>query len=64
MLEMRHDHVAMLLQYGQGDEDVKVAAEIVGPETLPQSKNISPFKLALVPDKQHAEEEKEIGGVG
>lgn len=61
---MRHNDVAMFLQNRQGDEDVKVAAQVIRPETLPESKYVGPFKLPLIPDEKHAEEEKEVGGIG
>lgn len=64
MLQMRHDDVAVLLEDRKRDEDVEVGAVVVGPQRLPQTQNVSPLELALVPDKQHAEEEEEVGRVG
>lgn len=43
---------------------MELRGEIVRPQALPQTENIRPFKLTLVPDEKHAEEEKEIGRVG
>lgn len=43
---------------------MEITAEIVGPQAFPQPEHVGPFKLALVPDKKHAEEEKEVGRVG
>ena len=54
----------MLLQDRQGDKQVKLRREVVGPQQLPQPQDITPVELALVPDEQHAEEEEEVGRVG
>ena len=62
--EVRQDGVAVRLEDGAGDEQVEVAREVVGPETLPQAQHVGPGELALVPDEQHAEEEEEVGRVG
>lgn len=64
MQQVDHNDIAMLLQYGEGDEEVEAAAEEVGPEALPQAQDVGPVELALVPDEQHAEEEEEVGAVG
>lgn len=53
----------MLFKDGECNEDVKVTAVVIGPQRLPQPQNICPLELALVPDKEHAEKEKEIGRV-
>ena len=64
MLQMLHNHVTMLLQYRQRDEQMEVAAQIIGPEGFPQSQDVAPWELALVPHYKHAEKEEEIGAVG
>lgn len=64
LFEMCHDHISVLFEYCQGDEEVEVAAVAVCPQRLPQPQGIGPFELAFVPDKQHSKEEEEIGGVG
>lgn len=64
VLQVLHDDIPMLLKYGQCDKKMKVAAQEICPQALPQSKYICPQEFALVPDKQHAEEEEEVGRVG
>lgn len=64
MLQMLHDDIPVFLQYCKRNEQMKVAAQIIRPQRLPQSKGISPFEFPLVPDEQHTEEEEEVGGVG
>lgn len=54
----------MFFKNRKRNEEMKVTAQPVGPETFPQSEDIGPFELALVPDKKHAKEEEKIGGVG
>ena len=61
VLQMRHDDISMLFQDGQSNEDVEIAAEVVCPERFPHSQHVVPFKLSLIPYKQHAEEEEEVG---
>ena len=61
---MLHDYVSVLLQNGQSDEEMELAALEIGPECLPQTKNIRPFKFAFVPHEKHSEEEEEIRRVG
>lgn len=63
MLQVVHDDITMFLENGQRNEQMEAAGEIICPECLPETKDISPFKLALVPDQQHAEEEKEVGAI-
>ena len=64
VLEVLHDDIAMLFQYGQCNKKVELAALEVGPESLPEAEHICPLKLALIPDKQHSEEEEKVGRVG
>ena len=54
----------MLLQNRQRDEDVEVAAAIIGPQRLPQTEHVGPFEFALVPNEQHSEEKEEVCRVG
>ena len=63
MLQVLHDDVAMLLQNCQSDEEVELATIEIGPEPFPQAKHVRPFKLAFVPDEEHAKEKEEVGGV-
>ena len=62
-LEMVHDDITVLLQNRQSDENVKVRAEEVGPQTLPHAQDVFEGELALEPDEGHAEEEEEIRAV-
>jgi hypothetical protein len=39
---------------------VEIAALVVGPQSLPQSKHVGPLKFSLVPNQKHAEKEEEI----
>ena len=64
MFEVGHYHVSMLLEYCQRNEKVKVAAQVVGPESFPQPKGIRPLEVPFVPDQEHAEEKEEIRRVG
>jgi len=64
VLQMCHYDITVFLQNGQRNEDVEVAALVVGPECLPQPQHIRPFELAFVPNKQHAEEKEEVGRLG
>lgn len=63
VLQMRHDHIAVLLQYRQRHKQVEAAGFVIGPQALPQPQNIHPRELALIPHQQHAEEEEEVRAV-
>lgn len=64
MLQMVHDDVSVLLQDRQCDEQVETAGVVICPQRFPQSKNVPPFKFALVPYQKHTEKEEEIRAVG
>ena len=63
MLQVLHNDVPVLFEYRQCNEQMKVTTQVICPERFPKAKDVRPFKLAFVPDKKHAEEEKEVGGV-
>ena len=42
---------------------MELAAVEIRPETFPQAEHVCPFELTLVPDKKHAEEKEEVGGI-
>jgi hypothetical protein len=60
---MLHNDFPVFFEYGDCDEQVEVCGEIVGPEAFPETQDIGPLELALVPDEEHAEEEEEVCGV-
>lgn len=42
---------------------MELAAQVIGPQHLPQAEDIIPWEFPLIPDEEHAEEEEEVGGV-
>lgn len=58
--QMLHNHISVFFENGNGDEEVEVCREVVGPEAFPQTQHVQPGELALVPDEQHAEEEEKV----
>ena len=54
----------MLLENGKRDEEMKLAAEVVCPQHLPETEHVRPVELTLEPHEQHAKEEEEIGRFG
>ena len=64
VLQVLQDDISVFLKDGKGNEEMEVATVIIRPQPLPQTEHVGPYELALVPDKQHAEEKEEIGGVG
>jgi hypothetical protein len=55
-----HDDISMLFENSQSDKEVKAAAKPIRPERLPESQDVDPHKLSLVPHKQHTKEEEEV----
>lgn len=43
---------------------MEAAGQIVCPLGLPETKNIWPLELPLIPHQQHAEKEEKVGAVG
>lgn len=64
MLQMIHNDIPMFLKNGQGEEEMEAAGEVVCPQGFPETEDVCPFELALVPDEKHAEEEEKVGAVG
>lgn len=63
MLQVIDNHMTVLLEYGQGHEEMEVAAQIVGPKGFPQAESIRPLKLSLIPHQKHAKEEEKVGRI-
>lgn len=63
MLQVVHDHVAVFLEDGESNEQVEIAGQVVGPEGLPETKDVGPLEFTLVPNQEHPEKEEKIGAV-
>ena len=64
MLQMVHDYISMLLKYGQGNEQMELAALEICPQSFPQPKDVWPVEFTFIPNKEHPEEEEKVGRVG
>jgi hypothetical protein len=64
MLQMVHDDITVFFENGESNEKMEVAGQIVCPKRFPQAEDVPPTELALVPNEQHAEIEKEVSAIG
>ena len=64
MLQVVHDDIPVFFQDRQRNEQVEIAREMVCPQRLPESEDITPVKLTLIPYQKHAEEKEKVRAVG